>query len=213
MPRHARYFCICSTLVAACAALPNDARAALILSVPANVNLQPNQNHQAIQVSASGGNSVAGINLNIRLGDGRGAGVEPAFYFTGQDQFAGFDFTTGTIWGANGQRGTAIEDSASEYQIGFLLNGTNSTVPANGVVATVYVDTTGFTTGTYPLLLNILNGSGQPVDSSFIAAGGSNLSADSVVVGQITIVPEPAASALGLLGVLGLLGGRRRRVG
>ena len=99
--------------------------------------LRQNQANQQIQVYVSGGDPVAGVNFNMELGNGgTQMGQPPAPSFTN------LDLVTGTIFQADYLDPV---DSGSTPDLLTAWVVTNSgTVPADGLLATVTVDTTGF---------------------------------------------------------------------
>ncbi len=91
------------------------------------------------------------------------------------------------------------------YKVDLVVSSTDPNLDpiANGILASVTVDTTGFMTGTYAVkLMGTIGGSSNMI--------GDNLPTVTFNDGSIT-VPEPATLALLGLGSLGALIRRRRR--
>jgi hypothetical protein len=166
-------------------------------------NLLPNTPGQVIQIMASGGDSVEGIVLSVITGDGGST-------YGGSIEAPGITFidvlAPGKIFGTPNNTG----------DLGIFFNGdqaasTSTTTPsgsviANGLLATVTIDTTGFVGGSYVLDLTGLNESLLP-SSSFPG------DPTQVINGVLNIVPEPSSIVLGLFAAAGMAAVviRRRR--
>ena len=156
--------------------------------------LLPDTPGQSIEVSVSGAQAVQGLNLNVQFG--------PDPYATDGPVLTGLDILTDTIFAANNtgasnaEQGLGIDLPMFETRSTTTLSGT---VGADGLLATMTVDTSGLQSGTWTLLLSdTLNG---PTDFAGLPA--------IITDGSIRIVPEPAT--LLMLLTLGLLACRRRR--
>ena len=121
------------------------ARAATIDA--ASHSLLPNTAGQQVQMFVAGGGLVSGLDFFVQVGDG-GAAVGGTN--TGPT-ITNLDLTTGTIFAAN-NTGILTEHTP------LIWTGTTTTmkgsVAANGLVATLTVDTTGLAHGEFPLILN-----------------------------------------------------------
>jgi hypothetical protein len=163
--------------------------------------LQPGTPNQTVPIYVSGGDAVEGLNLYVGVGDGGALlggtdGSAPAI--------TGLDIVTGTIFGANN---TGQQTPNQTVQFWSASTTTNSgSVSASGLLATIIVDTTGFTAGnSYDLMLASYPAATGVPDSDFGGVPGTFIN------GTLTIVPEPGA--LGLLAALAgaaLLHRRRR---
>ena len=81
----------------------------------------------------------------------------------------------------------------------FTSTGTLSQgVPANGILAFVTLDTTGIPLGTYPLALS--NEDLGPSDNGYLTIPLT------LIDGTVTVVPEPASIAMGLMGAAAMGG-------
>lgn len=151
---------------------------------------------QTFTISAIGGDAVAGFVLALQIGDGTSGPI-----------FTSVDLETGTIFDGNsgGQTNHAIEDHALYVDV---ITDSGS-VAADGVVATVTVDTRGLSVGSYDLLLGGFELNGFAVESEFFDASAETVPV-TTVAGTLTLVPEPTAGVL-LLGGAAVVGMVRRR--
>jgi hypothetical protein len=109
--------------------------------------LLPNLSGQQVQIFATGGDPVAGIDLFVQIGDG---GATVGGNDTGPT-ITQLDLTTGTIFAANH---TGVFTDPAPLLWGATTTTTSGTVPAGGLLATLTIDTTGITTGQFDLILN-----------------------------------------------------------
>lgn len=132
--------------------------------------LAPHTPGQVIEITVSGGEQVAGVNLFAQVGDGgpelQDFGMDP-----GQDgpSISALDLVTGTIF-ANANAPQDIQPSVPQVAIASVeLTEPNTFAEANGVVAKLTIDTRGFGGGSWPLLLsNVLPGlAGGPFETDF----------------------------------------------
>lgn len=183
-------------ITALCALLAQTASATPVLSFGAT-DLLPDTPNQMVQVFVSGGDAVTGVNFNFQVNDG---GVDVG----GSDPIipiVSVDLVTGTIFASNhiAQYGDTFIGG-----IGISIIETNSgTVAADGLLATVILDTTGIYGGSFNLTTNTLNG---PI--SFTTTGPDTVPNN--IAGTINVVPEPASMILIGLGAVAVLGRRRR---
>jgi hypothetical protein len=202
------------------------------------IGLLPNTPHQPIQFFVSGGLPVSGTDLQAMVGDG---GPDNSFNADSGGVVAGptitADLTTGTIFASNHRPVGDVVQGAAGPQVLYLAIVTDSgTVPASGLLATVFIDTTGWTHGTWELDLGGStsqpsmepgdNGNGLYDNSSgpegnMLPNLGSNLvsSQGSAFVQpqtwfdtSITIVPEPSTEVLLIVGAIGAAIVLRRRI-
>jgi hypothetical protein len=152
---------------------------------------------QLIEIMVSGGDSVQGLNLRLQVADG---GTHPdAGGSIDGPKISNIDLVSGTIFDGNntGQNGLL---SLPQVWVQSITTA-NGMVAADGMLATVMIDTTGFIAGEFDLRVgNTLDGAtdfaGVPVD---------------ITDGLIRIVPEPVGF-FGLLAGMGMVCAAMRRV-
>jgi hypothetical protein len=191
---------------------PGVVRANDVINVP-NVTLLPNTPNQLVTVTIIGTSQVAGEDFFAQIGDGgtfnNGVNTKPVF--------SNVDILTGTIF-AGRNTGATMDPGGPESAHPLIwVDGTTTnsgTVLDNGLLATLTIDTTGVSSGTYPLLLKGVATSLTPGGFSTRLLDGSAVPVPLTINdGSITIsdVPEPLAlPALGALSCLFLSRGRRR---
>lgn len=185
--------------------LASAAQADLTITV-GDHNLLPNTAGQTVQifVVSDTADSTQGLSFNAQLADG-GTGAGGSIdgpIMTGDATGPGTLFETNHNPVSDGSLPPGF------VNLGFAVQSGTVPIPVgSSLLATLTFDTTGFTTGTYPLILggpDAINGDTQ------IAATTGLLS---IVNGSITIVPEPSSIVLGLFAVAGFgaVAIRRRR--
>jgi hypothetical protein len=115
--------------------------------VVGNNVLIPNTPSQTVQLMVTGGNSVAGLNLNIEVANGGTAngGVNGP-------KITAINMVTGTIFGSNNSGQQDFTTFPSQVYEGSILTSSGS-VSASGLLATLTIDTTGFTGQSFSLKL------------------------------------------------------------
>jgi hypothetical protein len=108
------------------------------------------------------------------------------------------NLTTGTIFSGNNTGG--MFTSSDQYWISQISTNTG-TVPANGLIATLTVDTTGFNIGSGPFSLKLSGTPDGDTDFAPIPVTITN--------GQLTVIPEPSTWFLGASLVLAAIFARR----
>jgi hypothetical protein len=116
--------------------------------------LSANTPNQVIPIYVTGGEQIAAVDLFAQIGDGGafvgGVNVKPSF--------SNVDILTGTIfarnnYGAFGDLNGVPSSSNAAHPL-IWVDGTttvNGTVTANGLLATLAIDTTGISSGAFPL--------------------------------------------------------------
>ncbi|MEM7806665.1 MAG: hypothetical protein AAF561_00970 [Planctomycetota bacterium] len=188
--------------------LPVVAEAAVMVDVP-DVVLIADTPNQEVPLFVTGGDTVQGLVLFVSIGDGGPERVDLGLIpGTDAPAITDVDLEMGTIY----DDGVFFADlpSIPQFANATAIVTDDSTFVADGQIATLIVDTTGFDSGTFDLrLTNIFpDAPDGPFDSVFEAGGNEvEIIAD---VGSITvIVPEPTASLLAC-GVGAFLCRRRR---
>lgn len=159
-------------------------------------SLLPDTAHQPITIHVNDVAAVGMLNLNAQIGNGTGAAYAV---------FDGVDLTTGTIFAGN-YLDPLDTGSAPRLATWSIVTATDTVSVADGLLATLYVDTTGVSSGTYTLSLGeTLNG-----PTVFYDATGINAIPIAITDGSFTVaVPEPGSLSILLLAAPALL--RRRR--
>lgn len=160
--------------------------------------LLPNLAGQQVQLFVTGGEMIQGIDFNLQVADG-GPG---AFGTIVGPKITAVDLMTGTVFAGN-SGGSSDPGSVPQLAIRAITTNPGTFVAANGLLATVTVDTTGFATGTWAFSMSsTANGPtklfGVPNPVTTILDGS-----------LAVVVPEPA----GMAGAAFLVGGlllRRR---
>lgn len=185
-----------ASLAVACV-LSAAASAAPIIDVGSH-DLLENTPGQTFQLYVTGTDQVTAFNLRAQIGDGTGPNAEPVF------EAIAFD---GGMWDAfaNTVTGGPVGGAEQFAQTSVAFNTTVS-VPADGLLLTLTVNTSGFFDGDSFSLL--LKGTEIGADSDFVVIGGGTLAPD-IINGTINIIPEPMSVALLSMG--GLLALRHRK--
>ena len=153
-----------------------------------NYSLLPDTPGQVIQIPVSGTDMAPGADLAVQVGDGGpelGGTLGPAITSIG--------LTSGTIFDVpDAVQSTPAGNIPQVWFTSVALTSDNpSSVPANGVLANVTIDTTGFSSGAFALLLanvapSLAPPNGYSTDLTFEVP---NLTIDN---GSITIIPAAA---------------------
>ena len=189
-PRKARSF--------RCEALESRRLLAITIDV-GTTYLLPNTPNQTVGISATSNDpneKISGLNLNALLGDGNGGLPNP--------QFTAVDFTAGTVWTNAGTGFTTTPDPLSDavdggsFLSGGVALGNGSTCALGvcdfaptGLIATLTIDTTGFTSGDFDLLLS----SPGNFITSFPITGTTSVT-PVITNGKVVINTSPTADAV-----------------
>jgi len=187
--------------------------------------LQPNTPGQKIAIYVTGGEEIASVDLYMQIGDGGpelvqlglpagedAPGVQSPFGLPNlnlENPTFGSDFGifgsiphTGQYDALSGLGGSIPQLVGVAILTSSFLEPGN----ANGLLATFVIDTTGFTSGTWPLLLEgTLAGDTTMYDNQI------NLLALTIINGSLTIVPEPHSVGLCFTAAFAFAGWHRRR--
>jgi hypothetical protein len=177
--------------------------------VVGNHVLLPNTPGQIVQIFVTGGDNIQGMNLNAQIGADPENLVTPVFEFGGGPG-ASTIIGPGTIFNPNNVGMNDVTFYPALFQAG-TATGTG-TVVANGLLATLVIDTTGFFSGSWSL--NLFNTLGGPTDWAGSIFQGNPVSEPEIIDGSISIpIPEPSSVVLAMFGVAGLgaVAIRRRR--
>ena len=127
--------------------LGSQALAANPTIVVGNDILIPNTPNQTVQLMVSGGTQIAGLDLNVEI-----AGGGTANGGTAGPKITSVNLTTGTIFGSNNTGQQNFTGFPSQVYEGSIITSSGS-VAASGLVATLTIDTTGFTGQSFSLQL------------------------------------------------------------
>ncbi len=185
-------------------ALATQACPAAPIIIVGSHSLLPDLPEQVISITVSGGELVQGLDFRVQVADG---GPHPPI----NGEIAGphitaVDLVSETIFSGNH---SGQVDSLRSPQLWVQTVTTapetapNDWVAADGLLATITVDTTGFLEGTYDLVL-----SGTRDGSTDF--GGIEAQ---ITDGSIRIVPEPHTSLVFVIGWLGIWFASRHRPG
>jgi hypothetical protein len=153
--------------------------------------LLPGTPNQLVTIDVGGGVPVQALDINVQVADGGpvagGMIVGPGFTA---------DILSGTIFAHNFvnyvNHNSDLHDG-NQY-MWYSLTTDNGTVETSGLLVTLAFDTTGFTGGSWPLIMSgTIHG-----NTNFGSIGAS------IINGSISVVPEPASAALATLGFAGL---------
>lgn len=176
--------------------------------------LLPNTPNQVVEIYVTGdADPIQGFNINAQIGNDPQTEVTPVFAYGGGPGTSTI-IGLGTIFNFDNTGMAEYTYFPSLFQASTTTALPTSYVFADGLLATLIVDTTGFSTGTWPLILSETIG-GFFTDwagSQFPPAlGGGPVPNPVITDGSITIVPEPSSIALAVIGMafLGILAIRR----
>ena len=187
--------------------------------VVGNHILQPNMPNQLIQIFVTGGDQIQGVNLNAQIGPDPSSAITPVFQFDPNQHlaFPGPNLSTllapGSIFAP--PAGFGENDVTFYPRLWQSGSATSSgTVAANGLLATLYIDTTGLIGGVWPLILSATIAG--PTDWAGSIFQGQEVSNPIIIDGTIGgLIPEPSSIVLAGFAVIGFGGfvARRRRAG
>ena len=153
-----------------------------------------NTSGQLVELFVTGGDLVDGLDLILEVGDG-----------TEGPLITSVDLKTGTIFASAEYIETAVVPPPGRLTRTTVDGVTD--VAATGKVANVTFDTTGIEPGDYPFELVAVIPEVDTFSTTFLRNGAPVET--TLVSGTLTVLPEP--SALGFLGIAGLLLARRPR--
>jgi len=143
-------------------------------AVVGNHYVLPNTPNQVITIQVTGGGQIAGEDLFAQIGDGGtfNSGINMKPVFTNVDIIGGSIFAGNNTGAAGDPNGGNTSHPLIWVDSTTTLSGT---VSADGLLATLNIDTTGLTSGSFPLLLSgvashfgsftttLVNASGNPI--------------------------------------------------
>ena len=170
--------------------------AASVFSTPTGLSdgtswkLLPNTVDQQVLVFATGGEAVAGFTFDVSIGDGGKAvgGSDVGPRITNIDLVG-----TGLVFAGGNQSIPSIPGSDGMYA-NTTVTALSGTVAAEGLLAKLTIDTTGFSTLGQSWVLAMDYNAPTP-DTNFALTGGSVLY-PAISNGMLTIVPEPGMIVL-----------------
>jgi hypothetical protein len=172
--------------VALVAPFDSAARAANV--TVGNYLLKANTANQTITIQVTGGEQVAGEDFFAQIGDGGafngGVNTKPVF--------SNVDILGGTIFASNN---TGAQPDLTPHPLIWDV-GTitaSSTVSANGLLATLTIDTTGLNSGTFPLLLTGVASNINPNNNTTLNGATGSAIPLTVTNGTIMVSTLPLA--------------------
>lgn len=196
-----RAFCTKSALlicVGLVVCLPQVARGATQIVV-ANYILVQNTPNQIVQIFVTGGDQIQGVNLRAQIGDDPEFGFGPVFRFGGGPG-ASTIIGPGTIFESNNVGMNDVTFYPALFEASTAT--ASGTVAAEGLLATLVIDTTGIFSGGWTLhLADTLSG---PTDWAGSVFNGTEVSNPIIIDGYIGGIPEPSSMKLAALGIAGL---------
>jgi hypothetical protein len=177
VPRNLRLPTMLGFAVAAVATFSGVAAQAASIVVGTHY-LLPNTPNQVVTIQVTGDEPIAGEDLFAEIGDGgtfnSGSNTKPAF--TTVDILGGSIFA-GNNTGATGDPGGTPPGSNSAHPL-IWVDGTTTasgTVPASGLLASLTVDTTGLSSGSFRLLLSDVASHFGPFDTTLNDVNGNSI--------------------------------------
>lgn len=196
-------FCAVSVVI-----LPNSADAALSLIIGDNI-LAPNMPNQEVTVQVQNTGSpvaIIAVQANVQVEDGDEATLAPTI--------SEFEILSGTIFATDNGSYTPQIDTSRRREYSLFDDGAlpNPEIPVGlSKFATVTIDTTGYSSGTYSLSFE--TGAGV---SAYIDPLADPLPFTGSLTGNLIIAahaPEPSTAGLLMLAGIGLVFRRRRSAG
>jgi len=135
---------------------------------------------QQIELFVTGGANVAGLNFNAQVADGESGPI-----------ISDVDLETGTILAGNNTGQT--DNGSNDRQKFFSITTSNGTVAAEGLFATLTVDTSGIFDGEFDLTLTDVLGS---LDTEFLDASAQVIPA-TISAGDLHIVAPEVSVTMG----------------
>jgi len=167
------------------------------------IDLQPEMANQVVLIFGTGivaDGGADGMELDVQIGDGGAdlGGVDTSPIITS------IDMITGTIW----QGSTPTQTDSVSFPLGAQSTvDTTSLANADGLLAAITFDTTGFGVGEIDFQLTGVAGSFD----TFLSQGASPLTTNAPNgIIRVTAIPEPASASIVVLGMIGLCARRRR---
>ena len=159
-------------------------------------SLLPSAPGQLINVLVTGGDAVEGLNFRLVVADGfpdlTGSTIDGP-NITSVDIIGTGTVFSNTLTDTNNNTGQ--QDANVPQAWDASTTTASGTVSAEGVLARVILDTTGFTSGTWALVLD----NPELTETNFAGISAT------LVNGSITIIPEPTSLALAAMGAAMLL--------
>jgi hypothetical protein len=166
--------------------------------------LLPDKPDQTVILNVSGVSAAAALDFYVQIADGfpnvQGSTIDGP-------NITSVDIVSGTLFESNNEGGQFGAGLGLQHQYRGVLTPVGITVSGSDVLATLKIDTTGFTDGSWALnVKDVHNGPTTFYNSTFQPLPAT------ITDGFITIVPEPTAFGL-VFGVLGMGWAACRRLG